>query len=60
MQLQMKIVKCNVCVVKHCTESHLREERNQVDSSTYILNYSKPYIVHKIHILQPESVRSQM
>ena len=59
MQLQMKIVKSNLCVVEHCTESHLGEERNQTDSK-YILNYSRPHFVHNIHILQPESVRSQM
>ena len=58
-QLQMKIVKSDVCVVEHCTESCLGEERNQIDSK-YILNYSRPHFVHNIHILQPESVRSQM
>ena len=59
MQLQMKIVKSNVCVVEHCTESHLGEERNQVDFK-YILNYSGPHFINNIHILLPESVRSQM
>ena len=59
MQLQMKIVKSNVCVVEQCTESRLAEERNQNDSK-YILNYSGPHFVHNIHILQPESVRFQM
>ena len=59
MQLQMKIVKSDVCVVEHCTEPCLGEERNQIDSK-YILNYSRPHSVHNIHILQPESVRFQM
>ena len=55
----MKIVKSDVCVVEHCTESRLGEEKNQIDSK-YILNYSRPHFVRNIHILQPESVRSQM